>query len=114
MKIALRPERDQFLVRERSTAPTGHTVGICHHRPPRVVLARRVALRLPQCPEPHCIHKSATCRADRAHDQNMLSHAVIVELVCAHRGQTLVGWDSGRTERKVPLHRSKQDLTTPR
>ena len=52
MKIALRPERDQFLVRERSTAPTGHTVDIFYHRPPRVALARRVALRLPQCSEP--------------------------------------------------------------
>ena len=36
--------RDQFLVRARSTAPTGHTAGICHHRPPRAALERRFAL----------------------------------------------------------------------
>ena len=52
--------------------------------------------------------------ADRTHNQKMLIHAVTVELVCTHGSQTLIGWGPGRTERKVPLHRSKQDLPTPR
>ena len=50
----------------------------------------------------------------RTWNQTMLIHAVTVELARAYRGQTLIGWGSVRTERKVPLHRSKQDLATPR
>ena len=71
MKIALRPERDQFLVRARSTAPTGHTAGICHHRPPRAALERRFALSAPPTRVVRALHQRSVFRTDDEIDEKL-------------------------------------------